>query len=88
MPKPEGTDFQLLENKKNEIVQEMVRRIRPFMGPQGQLRLDLDCPALCILMAGETQYLQRPSSSLSSLMLLVLRMPPQFTRRWRPVPRS
>lgn len=49
----------MLERRKNEIVQEMLQRIRPFMGPSGRLRADADFGSFSELMAGETQYVQR-----------------------------
>lgn len=55
-----------LERKKNEIVQNMLQRLRPFIGPTGHLRVDTDFGAFSELMKGESHYIQR------TLLLTVL----------------
>lgn len=59
---PEGD----LERRKNEIVAEMLQRLRPFVTAQGHLRTDADFEAYAALMAGEGQFVQQ------TLLLTVL----------------
>ncbi|PJF18085.1 hypothetical protein PSACC_02109 [Paramicrosporidium saccamoebae] len=48
-----------LERRKNEIVQEMLLRIRPFLGPNGQLKADANFDEYAKLMFGEVHFVQR-----------------------------
>lgn len=69
LPKSTTSDFIPpvdMEKRKNEIVQSMLKQIRPFMGAQGHLRPNANFEAFAALMAGETQYVQR------TLLLTVL----------------
>lgn len=45
--------------KKNEIVQEMLLKIRPFVGPLGMLLPDAPMDGLCRVMEGEELFVQR-----------------------------
>lgn len=56
----------LVERKKNEIVQEMLAKVRPYVGATGMLRAEADFDAFAALMAGERQFIQQ------TLMLTVL----------------
>lgn len=62
----QSTDASELERRKNEIVSEMLARLKPFVTPQGALKVDADFDAYAELMAGETHFVQR------TLLLTVL----------------
>jgi hypothetical protein len=65
---------EMMERRKNEIVNAMLVKIRPFVGPGGAIKPDVDFDRLAAVMLEETEFLGR--TLILTVLLSSTAMPP------------